>query len=438
MENQSKKCSNNKHSEVSAMNYCPECNLYLCNKCTNTHSEFFENHQVYNLNTNINELFTGKCSELKHKLSLEYFCKNHNKLCCAACLSKIKGKGDGQHFDCDVCYIEDIKEEKKSKLNENIQYLEELSKTIESSINELKNIFEKINENKEELKIKISSIFTKIRNSINVREDELLLEVDNIFGKNFVNEDMIKQGEQTPAQIKLFLEKGKTLSNNWDDNKLISNINVCINIENNIKHINEINENIKKNNSKKINIQFLTNESEINKFMENIKSFGQLGENKFIFKFMPNNKYTINNNGLSAIKNSNGWDGVIIGDKEIPKNKISKWKIKLNSDLNISYDDLYIGIGNNNVKSYNDFWSFYSHLTNVSLNKKGSITNYKTNKEKIKKGDIIEVIVDRILGNLSFAVNEVNYGIAFSDIPKDDVLYPTVLLYEKNLNIEII
>ena len=438
MENQAKKCSNNKHSEISAISYCPECNLYLCNKCINTHSEFFEKHQVYNLNKNINEIFTGKCNELNHKLNLEYFCKTHNKLCCAACLSKIKGKGDGQHFDCDVCYIEEIKEEKKNKLNDNIKYLEELSKTIESSINEIKNIFKKINESKEELKTKISNIFTKIRNSINDREDELLIEVDNLFSETFFKEDMIKQGEKTPNQIKQYLDQGKLLSNNWDDNKLINNINVCINIENNIKSINEINENIKKNNSKKINIQFLTNENHINKFMENIKSFGQLGEEAFKFKFMPKNKYTINNNGLNVIKNGDGWDNAVIGDKEIPKNKISRWKIKLNSDIKENYSDLYIGIGYNNAKSYNNCWSIFSNQSIINLNKKGSYLNYNNHKEKLKKGDIIEVIVDRILGTISFSVNDVNYGIAFSDIPNDDILYPAILLYEKNLNIEII
>ena len=56
----------------------------------------------------------------KHKEELEYLCKNHNILFCAACLSKINNKGYGQHKDCDVYNIEDIKEEKKNKLNENI------------------------------------------------------------------------------------------------------------------------------------------------------------------------------------------------------------------------------------------------------------------------------------------------------------------------------
>ena len=171
--------------------------------------------------------------------------------------------------------------------------------------------------------------------------------------------------------------------------------------------------------------------------MENIKSFGQLGEEGFKFKFMPKNKFTINNNGLSATKDSDGWD-VVIGDKKIEKNQISRWKIKINKDARNDYDDLYIGIGYDNSKSYSDCWSIFSHKSSISLNKKGTTLNYNDIKGKINKGDIIEVIVDRILGNISFADNDVNYGIAFSDIPKDDILYPAILLYEKNLNIEII
>ena len=59
-----------------------------------------------------------------------FYCKNHNKLCCAACLSKMKVNGYGQHFNCEVCLIKDIKKEKKNKLKENIKYLEESSKNI--------------------------------------------------------------------------------------------------------------------------------------------------------------------------------------------------------------------------------------------------------------------------------------------------------------------
>ena len=47
----------------------PEYDLYLYNKCTNNHSELLINHQVYNLNKNGDEIFTGKCNELSHNLN---------------------------------------------------------------------------------------------------------------------------------------------------------------------------------------------------------------------------------------------------------------------------------------------------------------------------------------------------------------------------------
>ena len=62
-------------------------------------------------------------------------------------------------------------------MGENIKCLEELSKNLQNSINELIILFENVNKSKEELKLKIQNIFTKIRNILNNREDELLLEV---------------------------------------------------------------------------------------------------------------------------------------------------------------------------------------------------------------------------------------------------------------------
>ena len=233
-----KKCSNKKHSELNAISYCTECNLYLCNKCLNIHKEYLENHHIINLDKNNQEIFTGLCQEINHKKELIFYCKNHNKLCCVACLCKIKGNGIGQHFDCDVCPIKEIKEVKKNKLNENIKYLEESSKNIEESIKKLKEIYEKINESKEEIKLKISNIFTKIRTILNEREDQLLKELDNLYDNSYFKEDLIKTGEKIPNQIIYLMEKGKLLNNEWNDNnKLIETINNCIIIENNIKRI---------------------------------------------------------------------------------------------------------------------------------------------------------------------------------------------------------
>ena len=79
----------------------------------------------YNLNKD-EEIFTEFCREKNHQNKLEYYCKIHNKLCWAICLCKINKIGDGQHKDCDVCITQDIKEEKKNKLKENIKLLEKL------------------------------------------------------------------------------------------------------------------------------------------------------------------------------------------------------------------------------------------------------------------------------------------------------------------------
>ena len=278
------KCSLKKHKEIEANIYCQECNIYMCNKCEKNHSELFENHHQYNLDKNksINNIFTGYCKEKNHLGKLIYFCKNHNQLCCTACISKIKGLGNGKHNNCKICFIKKIKKAKKEKLKENIKLLEEMSKNIKESINELKKIFEKISESKKNLKIQIQKIFTKIRNSFNNREDELLLEVDKKYDELFFKEDIVKESEKLPDKIEKSLEKGKIDEKEWDDKKKLKFlINDCICIENEIKDINIINESIKKFNSEKnVEVKFSPGEEGINKFSEEIKKFGEIIHNK--------------------------------------------------------------------------------------------------------------------------------------------------------------
>ena len=78
------KCSNKNHEDINAIYYCKECKIYLCNKCLKLHSELFQNH----LQLKLEESITG-------------------------------------------IFIEDIKNEKKKKLMENIKNLETSSNNIE-------------------------------------------------------------------------------------------------------------------------------------------------------------------------------------------------------------------------------------------------------------------------------------------------------------------
>ena len=148
------KCSLEEHKDTKAIKYCPECKVYLCNKCENHHSAFLKNHRAHDLNKD-NELFTGICKEKNHPIKLEYFCKDHNQLCCAVCIAKLNERGEGQHKDCNVCYIDKIKDEKKNKLKENIKCLEELEIKFNESMKSLKKIFEDIEKDKDDLKLEL-------------------------------------------------------------------------------------------------------------------------------------------------------------------------------------------------------------------------------------------------------------------------------------------
>ena len=146
----------------------------MCNKCENQYSERCKNHSKIKFNNNNKkDIFIGYCLEQNHLVELNYFCKQHNCLCCGLCITKIKDEKNGQHSNCDICSIKDIEKEKHNKLKENIQKLDNMSNNLKDKIDELKNIFEKINEKKESLKLKVQKIFTKIRNEINNKEDEL-------------------------------------------------------------------------------------------------------------------------------------------------------------------------------------------------------------------------------------------------------------------------
>ena len=274
------KCSSLNHKEIDATLYCGECNIYMCNKCDKFHSEIFQNHKTIKLEkgNDIREIFTGFCKEETHKVELQYFCKKHNILCCAQCVTKLKGENNGQHSDCDICFIKDIENDKRNKLKENIKCLEDISINLEQKINELKPVYEKIEKSKEELKTNVQKIFTKLRNALNDREDELLSEVDKKYNELCINEEIIKDSDKLPNKIKISLEKGKEIENNWNNDTLPLLINNCINIENNIKNIKLLNENIGKINNLKIDIKFYPLEEGINKFLNIIKKFGKISE----------------------------------------------------------------------------------------------------------------------------------------------------------------
>ena len=307
------KCSSEHEIEIPSKYYCLNCKIYMCKECERYHSKLFHNHKIYNSKEKATAIFNGFCKENNHLERLEFFCKTHNKLCCSSCITKIKRKGKGQHTECDICLIEDIKDTKKDLLNKNYAALEELSKSIGHSISELKSILETLNNNKYNLKLKIKTTFTEIKRLIIEKEKELIKEVDETYEKILISNEKIKQIYSTPKVIKQSLEKSNFDEYDWkNDNKLMFLIDQSLNIENIISNININNEIIQKLKNDFISTTnfYKMEDFYINNFHKNFISFGK--DNKIVILDDKNNgkaihkKLDIEINSLNYIKNNEG------------------------------------------------------------------------------------------------------------------------------------
>ncbi len=94
---------------------------------------------------------------------------------------------------------------------------------------------------------------------------------------------MLKESEKLPNKIKIFLNKGKVLDKEYNENNLVLLINDCINIEQNFNDINNIKSKIKESKDlMDLKIKFYPEEEEINSFLENLKKFGKIEQYYFI------------------------------------------------------------------------------------------------------------------------------------------------------------
>ena len=146
------------------------------------------------------------------------------------------------------------------------------------------------------------------------------------------------------------------------------------NLNNEIKLLKEENKELKKSNEKLLKLY-----NELKNNIDNMdKKFNSLQTEEssdiFKFRFREGQNYTISDNGRIATKTSgeNKWNCTIIGDKEIPKNKLSKWKIKIsNFEIIRNTWNTLIGIGPYNFNNYEPFyghcWSFICGESKLSI-----------------------------------------------------------------------
>ena len=438
-----KKCSFEEHKDIDAISYCSKCDIYVCEKCKDYHNNLINRNHNQIFNKENNEI----CLEKNHQEKLEYFCRTHNKLCCRACVTKIKGLGNGQHSECDICFVKDITDERKNLLEQNIIYLKNNRTTFDSLINKLKEAYKEISDKKEKLKIRIQKFFTKIRNEINKREDQLLLIVEQVYENYFFNKNFSKDIDKIENKLNLSINKGMLISNEYNNDEInfISLINDCILIEDCIKEINYLKENYEKyEKNETLAIDLKLKEEEIN-FLNNIKNLGNIYTNNFFFKFKffideynyTNRKYIIigeKENVAKKMAEDNQFT-LIRCENKLELNKIYKWKINiLNSKLKvilvgISQDEEELNPSLNNING----WYFYCFNSTLYSGKPHNYKNKQTNLDKIDKDIIISFDMNK--ATLSFiSKNKIE---SYYNIPLDKPLYPSILLHDEYDTIEI-
>ena len=447
------KCYYNEHSEQTATNYCFKCNKFLCETCSTSHFDANPKHNLFSVEKDLNLNFTGFCKE-GHPNKLDYYCSTHNNLCCAACLCKINDKGDGQHTECNVCYIGDIKEEKKSKLIDNLKLLKKFSLNIKKMLKDIGNIFERTNPIKEDIIKTIQNIFDNLRNLLDQREKELLDEVDDLYSQNFFDEKFIKESTKFQTKIKYNLDKGKNVLDNWEEGekngKLNFLINDSINIEKSINELQNVKDKINSLNIKS-KLQFCTQDGDMEEISEKIKNLGKVVcyNHKYIFNECPNDiidnkKFTISGDKLNIINKTGPnfiWTGTTCKN-EFKEYVEYKWKIKI---LKSQTNQIMIGVApidfNIQQMDNTDFaknicgWYFYCYDLKLYsgpphnyINKSNGITDFSNE---------IILVMNMNKRTLKFIVNNIDKGEQYEDIPIDKPLYPVVCLFNPDI-VEII
>ena len=142
-----------------------------------------------------------------------------------------------------------------------------------------------------------------------------------------------------------------------------------------------------------------------------------------------------------------GWC-TIIGNTPLPLNKVTSWSIKILKSKDNGYC-IFIGVAPSDINQnegdnyYKCGWYFgcygsklYSGPPHKCWNKEYGPR--KGDGEYVHTGDSVGVVMDTAKGELSFALNGVNLGVAYEGIPLDKPLVPCVLLMYPRDSVELV
>ena len=163
---------------------------------------------------------------------------------------------------------------------------------------------------------------------------------------------------------------------------------------------------------------------------------------KGTFKSGPN--YTISQDNRSVTKSSSdNWNANILGTEEISKGAITIVNLRIEHTDSNSY--IMFGLAPKSINqnetclySKNGYY-FYSHSGGLYCQPPLSFSNFNfLNQKQFPIGTVITMIVDFIVGKISYKINEGEIKTAFHSITFNEPMIPCVLLYTKGDSVRLI
>ena len=154
------------------------------------------------------------------------------------------------------------------------------------------------------------------------------------------------------------------------------------------------------------------------------------------------------NHKIAKVKGDSGDYHTVLGSTPLPPNEVTSWSVKVLNSANNDGKFIYIGVAPSYIdqderSNYDKCgWYFYCYRSTLISGPPHRCNGKKYGPrervgEYVHTGDSVGVVMDTAKGELSFVVNGVNHGIAYSGIPLDKPFVPCVILRNKDDSIEI-
>jgi hypothetical protein len=195
-----------RNKTVHAEKYCSECVEKLCAECTESHRLFkaFKSHHVIDLSSiGVRILPSSKINcEIHTDVQVDYFCNQHDVVCCRACLSN-------SHKSCETVIPLDFasKDVKTSSLlSDTLKELDNMTETLANMVEDRDDNRKLLEQKKSSITKQISAVKSKLLKDTDDLRQRLIIEVASV---QEINDEKIKRETIEMSQLISVLKDNK-------------------------------------------------------------------------------------------------------------------------------------------------------------------------------------------------------------------------------------